>query len=90
MSVHHVDYDLSRPGQDYEGLIKALQSTGSWARPAKSAWLVDTTETSIQLLERLSKHVDTNDRLLVMSVTTSSWACLGLPKEITDWLKDRI
>lgn len=38
MAVHWVNYDLHKPGQDYEGLIAYLKSHTSWAiHPLHSA-----------------------------------------------------
>lgn len=88
--IHHVDYDLRRPGQDYEGLIEALKATGSWARPCQSTWLVSTAETAADLRDRLAQHLDDTDKLLVMDVTRADWASRGLTKEVTDWVRASI
>jgi hypothetical protein len=88
--IHHVDYDLGRPGQDYEGLIEELKATGSWARPCQSTWLVSTAETAAQLRDRLAQHLDDTDKLMVMEVTGADWASRGIDKVVVDWLRANV
>lgn len=89
--VNVVQYDLVRPDQDYAGLIEELKKSPGWARPVKSTWFVVSTETPHQIYQRLSNHVDRNDRLLVMEAKSgSAWSSSGLPEEVVTWLKSNL
>jgi hypothetical protein len=82
-----INYDLKKPGQNYEELYKAIKSCGVWWHHLGSTWLVDTSLTADGVWKRLSPHVDTNDFFLVIGVTQdySGW----LPQSAWDWLNSR-
>ena len=82
-----ISYDLNKPGQDYTPLYEEIKSYGTWWHHLDSTWLVDTNETPNQCVERLRKHMDNNDNLLVIEVCKNyqGW----LPKNAWDWLNAR-
>lgn len=82
-----VGYDLNRPGQDYEGLYKALKTSGWWHH-LDSTWLVRTEETPVQLRDRLMQHMDASDTLLVIDVTSDAAAWIGIDQSGSDWIKN--
>ena len=86
--IYAINYDLKRPGQNYEQLYEAIKSCGAWWHYLGSTWLVDATLDAKGVWERLAPHVDKNDRVLVIAVTRdyTGW----LPKDAWDWLTSRI
>lgn len=82
-----VGYDLNKPGQDYKGLIQALKST-SWWHHLDSTWLVRSEESPVALRDRLKKHLDSDDKLLVIDVTSQAAAWTGINKSGSDWIKN--
>lgn len=82
-----INYDLKRPGQNYQALYDAIKSCGATWHYLGSTWLVDTTLTTGQLWAALAPHVDKNDSVLVIGVTRNyqGW----LPKDAWDWINDR-
>lgn len=40
--IYSINYDLKRPGQNYEALYEAIKSCGAWWHHLGSTWLVDT------------------------------------------------
>lgn len=66
-----ITYDLSKPGQNYPGLIAALRNAGA-VQILYSTWLVSTQQTNVQLRTALLSHMDANDRLFVTGV--NQWA----------------
>ncbi len=82
MAVHWVNYDLRKPGQDYEGLISYLKSHTSWAKPLKSSFFVKTTLSAAQLRDGILKHIDNGDSVVVVQVEGRSWASFGVPKDV--------
>jgi hypothetical protein len=88
MAVYSINYDLNRPGQNYAGLIKAIED----AFPArwnclKSTWLVRSDSTSVKIRDHLLPHIDSNDKLFVSEVTRNcAWS--GFPEAGSKWLKE--
>jgi len=86
--IYAINYDLNKPGQNYEKLYEAIKSCGSWWHYLGSTWLVDTSLDATEIWEKLAPHVDANDYVLVIGVTRaySGW----LPKGAWEWLNSRI
>jgi len=74
--IYSISYDLNKPGQNYNELFEAIKKCGSsYIRPLKSLWLVDTALSATAIWDRLSAHVDSNDRMLIVrfSIDHSGW-----------------
>jgi len=86
MPMYSIDYDLSKPGQNYTDLIETIQSFPDWAHVLKSSWVVKSPKTAMQVLETLLPHIDANDKIIVKQCTgVSAW--IGLSDELSNWLK---
>jgi hypothetical protein len=74
---YHVGYDLCAPGRNYDSLIKRL---GDWraVRVLKSEWIIEAVNVSAEAIrDDLRKHMDANDRLLVVTMTgEAAWTKL--------------
>ena len=57
-------YDLCEPGQNYEGLIDAIK-TYNWCKIAKSAWIITSTKSSVDIRDHLKAKIDKNDKLFL-------------------------
>ncbi|MGZ8845318.1 MAG: SinR family protein [Pyrinomonadaceae bacterium] len=66
MKTYLVGYDLNRPGQNYDSLIKALQAYPNWWHHLDSTWVIKTDWTAVQIRDDLLPHIDKNDELLVV------------------------
>ncbi len=82
-----VGYDLNRPGQKYEELIRHLRSHGTWWHYLDSTWLIATNKTATQLRDEIKRLVDPSDEVLVINVSGDAWASLGLDDAANSWLK---
>lgn len=85
--IYAINYDLKRPGQNYEPLYEAIKSCGAWWHYLDSTWLVDTSLDAKGIWERLAPQVDKNDSVLIIGVTHDyqGW----LTKEAWEWLNSR-
>ena len=85
--IYAVNYDLKKPGQNYNPLYEAIKSCGAWWHHLGSTWLVDTTLSADGIWNTLAPHVDKNDSFLVIGVTHdySGW----LPQQAWDWINQR-
>ena len=87
--LYLVTYDLHRPGQNYSSLFDAIKSIGEWWHYLESVWLVKTSWNAAQVGEVLRKHIDENDRLLIVDITgdaTNGW----LEQKAWDWINTHI
>ena len=64
-----IEYDLRSPGRNYDELYKAIKSYGVWARITESTWFVKTSESCVQVRDKLLAHMDGNDRIFVAALT---------------------
>ena len=88
MNVYAICYDLNRPGQSYKDLHAAITKLGHWWHQLDSTWLVLTSNSADEIYRQLRPHMDNNDRLLVIKVTSEyqGW----LPKEAGEWIRNAI
>lgn len=86
--IYAINYDLKKKGQDYSGLYEAIKQIGEWFKCLDSHWLVDTGIGADAIVDRIKKHLDANDRLLVTKVTKD---CQGLlNKDDWKWIEARL
>ncbi|WMS43141.1 hypothetical protein RDV64_01680 [Acuticoccus sp. MNP-M23] len=85
--IYAINYDLKRPGQNYEALHEAIKGCGAWWHFLDSTWLVDTNLSAKGVWDSIATHVDKNDFVLVIGVTRDyqGW----LPQEAWEWLNSR-
>ena len=81
MHLFSVSYDLLKPGKDYESLYARLRALSA-KRVLYSQWMLKTSMTAAQLRDDLKRLIDTNDRLLVIDVTTGAMAWTTLEADI--------
>jgi hypothetical protein len=84
-----IGYDLNRPHQDYKDLIDAIKNLGTWWHCLDSTWLIKTNQSAEQIRNGLKAHIDSNDELLVASLSgESAWA--GFDDKCSEWLRNNI
>lgn len=90
MATLLVTYDLNKEksDKDREKLREAIKSTGSWARLSESSYAVETTSTPKSFYDVLSPHIDSNDNVLVMTLTRPYWG--QHDKEVIDWIEAKL
>jgi hypothetical protein len=90
MPVHLISYDLRSPGKDYTRLHDHLKTYPAWAKPLESLWLIKTPFSAADLREAISRLTDSNDKLLVVNVSSSPAAWKNLPDDVATWIKNNI
>lgn len=83
-----ITYDLQASEKDYTSLHEAIKNCGSkWWHYMESVWLVNTDLSPNECFERLRENFGSEDRCLVIDVTSRSrqgW----LPSKAWDWIKE--
>jgi hypothetical protein len=92
MKTFLISYDLGVPetSEDYKKLIACIKSFGVWAKSLYSVWFIKSDKSSQEIRDKIRKETDSNDKLLVIEVTNSDWATVGMDKEVTDWMHNNI
>ena len=90
MTVHWVNYDLNKAGQNYDELITYLKSHDGWAKPLRSSFFVKTSLSVSQLRDGILRHIDSTDDVVVVQVDGQLWATFGISTELTDWLQKNL
>ena len=68
--IYAINYDLKRPGQNYEALHDAIKSCGIWWHYLDSTWLLGTLLDANGIRSKLEPHVDMNELVLVIGVSS--------------------
>ena len=88
MAILLVTYDLNREGQR-PNIVDAVKNVGtSWARLSESSYAIETIKTPEQVYAELSKLIDDNDYLFVITLKRPYFG-YG-PKDVIDWLDKRL
>lgn len=90
MKTYIIGYDLNKTGQDYTDLIDKIKATFStWWHHLDSTWIVKSDLSAEQIRTFLVTHIDSNDELLIASLTgESAWS--GFNEKGSKWLRENI
>lgn len=92
MTTFLISYDLrgkDETSEDYKRLIDKIKSYSSWARPTYSDWFIVTEKSAESVRDEVKGFIDSNDRLLVTKASAPG-AWVGLPDEVSTWLKNNL
>lgn len=88
MAVLLVTYDLNKE-TTRPPLLKDLKETyPTWARLSESSYAIETSSTPSQVYNRLKRHIDDNDNIIVVHLRRphDGWAS----KKVHDWLSQKL
>ena len=84
MSVIQINYDLKKPGRDYQPVYDYIKRH-PWCHLLDSCWLIRTNKSPGQVIREIKAHVDRNDEVAVFDVTGVSWAT-NFKDDATAWM----
>lgn len=84
-----ISYDLMAPGKDYEAVYTAIKSLGGWAKVHKSVWYVNSAKTAQEAVDVVWRHMDTNDKLIVINATTNNAAWKNMSDDVSKYIIDQ-
>lgn len=71
--------------QSYEVILRL---ENNYAKLSNNAWVILTERTVRNVRDQLEKYSGANERLFIIDISVSKWASLGIPKEMTDAIKE--
>src|SRR4051794_26702337 len=81
-----INYDLRKPGRNYDALYQYLRSFNGYWPILESMWIVRTRKTPEQLVQDIKRRTDANDKVVAIDVTDDYWWTSGLPTEVLGWM----
>ena len=88
MAVYNVSFQLRVSAKRYEGLYREIKMTAC-LRILDSTWLISTKESVLQLFDRLSKEIESDDSLFISKVSRFEYEG-RLGEHCWDWLRERV
>lgn len=83
-----ISYDLCTPDRSYDDLFSVLRSFTSWGRLTESSWAVVTSESYVEVRDKIWRVMGGNDRLIVIqSGRSAAWSNVLANDE---WVKQNI
>lgn len=76
-----VAYDLKSPGQDYKPVYEYLKGYVTYWHHLDSTWLIKTDRSAVDVRDDLTALADSNDKILVLEVSSSAYAWFGFSGE---------
>jgi hypothetical protein len=84
----HISYDLHEPGKNYERVIAAVKSLGSWAKVHYSFWYVKSSFTADQARDVIVRAMDANDSVYVVDATNNRAAWQNIPNDSATFIRE--
>lgn len=89
MAVFIVTYDLMKQGQNYTCITNKLKAYPTHWHAQGSVWIIETTQTAVQVRDHLQACLDQNDKLLIARLDgEAAWS--GYSDQAGQWLKNRL
>jgi hypothetical protein len=87
MAVYLVTCDLNKE-KSRPDILKDIRDGKSWAKLSESSYAIVSSETATQVYNRLVKHLDDNDTLLVITMERPYYGQSS--QEVIDWLASEL
>ncbi|AXB01416.1 MULTISPECIES: hypothetical protein [Aeromonas] len=84
-----ISYDLITPGQNYDAVIGAIKSLGSWAHVHKSLWYVNSALDHEAVAKMIRAKMDQNDSLMVINASTNNFYCFNVKDEVLKYMQQQ-
>ena len=87
MANYLITYDLIGK-KDYDKLFEAIKSMANgYTRPLKSVWIIGHDGSASDIVNELTKYMDSDDKLFVTLVTKDTSWTKTLAESSRNWLK---
>ena len=71
-----------------EQVISRIKERWQWAKITPDVWCIVSHNSCFDIRDELCVGLKSEDRILVVDITDSSWASRNLPDQISTWLKN--
>ncbi len=84
MAKYMISYDLNSPTNNRKSVEDAIESLGTWCKYLTTTYLVNTSYSKSNVQDICTKHLDSNDKMIICEITGSvnGW----LSQEQWNWI----
>lgn len=88
MGKYMISYDLKSPTNNREAVEEAIKSLGTWCKYLTTTFLVNTPYYKIDVQNICTKHLDSNDRMIICEISgpVTGW----LSQDEWNWIRENI
>ena len=83
-----ITYDLNKSDKDCVGIVETIKEY-PYAQLSKSSYVIETKETILTIYEKLEKHLDKDDYLYVITLTSNTRKGYA-DSETIQWMKKHL
>jgi len=89
-----ISYDLNKEGSNYNkkrnAVIAEIKSiSGTWCKATDTTWFIVSQMSCASIRDRISKHLDENDEIVVAALTGEA-AWQGLTDKTSKWMHNNV
>ena len=88
MGRYMISYDLKSPTNNRKAVEDSIESLGSWCKYVSTTYLVNTLHSKTSVTDICTKHLDSNDRMVICEITGSVTGWLN--QEQWNWINKNI
>lgn len=83
-----ISYDLHSPTNNRKDVQDAIESLGTWCKYLTTTYLVNTNQSKNNVQDICTKHLDSNDKMIICEITGSvgGW----LETDQWNWINNNI
>jgi 23S rRNA A1618 N6-methylase RlmF len=81
---------LRKPDRDYQKLYDAIRAYKTFACVLESVWIIKTNDNPLDVVNNLSKHIDSNDYLFSSKISRDAAWTFNLPDNKQQWLNNNL
>ena len=71
MARYMISYDLNSPTNNRKSVEDAIESLGTWCKYLTTTYLVKTSYSKASVQDICTKHLDSNDKMIICEITGS-------------------
>lgn len=91
MSVYMISFDLeNKQTQNYDKVDNAIQKQGNWAKILNTTYILISSSTSEQIINKVQNNLDKNDKLFIAKLNGETAWTESFSQEIKNWLLENI
>lgn len=74
----------------YSKISSCIKKYPNWAKVFARTWLIKSKDKSSVIRDDLSSAINGEGKILIIEITSASWATYSIDKTVTNWIKENM